>query len=78
MTSLSFDQKKEMTNYINNKFDIIAQRQLYQILNNHNFNKITENSNGFWITVDNLPDNILNEFYEYYIFIKDRDSNKPD
>ena len=78
MTSLSFDQKKEMTNYINNKFDIIAQRQLYQILNNHNFNKITENSNGFWITLDNLPDNILNEFYEYYIFIKDRDSNKSD
>lgn len=78
MTSLSFDQKKEMTNYINNKFDIIAQRQLYQILNNHNFNKITENSNGFWITVDNLPDNILNEFYEYYIFIKDRDSKKTD
>ena len=78
MTSLSFDQKKEMTNYINNKFDIIAQRQLYQILNNHNFNKITENSNGFWITVDNLPDNILNEFYEYYIFIKDRDSNRSD
>lgn len=78
MTSISFDQKKDMTNYINNKFDIIAQRQLYQILNNHDFNKITENSNGFWITVDNLPDNILNEFYEYYIFIKDRDSNKSD
>lgn len=77
MESLSFDQKKAMTNYINNKFDIIAQRQIYKILNNHNFNKITENSNGFWITVDNLPDNILNEFYEYYIFIKDRDSNKP-
>ena len=78
MTSISFDQKKDMTNYINNKFDIIAQRQLYQILNNHNFNKITENNNGFWITVDNLPDSILNEFYEYYIFIKDRDSNKSD
>ena len=78
MTSLSFNEKKNMTEYINNKFDIIAQRQLYQILNNHKFNKITENSNGFWITVDNLPDNILNEFYEYYIFIKDRDSNKHD
>jgi len=78
MTSISFTEKKNMKEYINNKFNIIAQRQLFQILNNHNFNKFTENSNGFWITVDNLPDNILNEFYQYYKFIKDRDSNKSD
>ena len=73
MTSLSFEQKKNMTKYINDKFDLIAQKELYKILYNNNFTQFTKNNNGLWITVDNLPDNILSQFYDYYIFIHDRE-----
>ena len=73
MTSLSFEQKKNMTKYINDHFDLIAQKELYKILCNNNFTQFTKNNNVLWITVDDLPDNILSQFYDYYIFIHDRE-----